>query len=305
MPWLIFPPGTVAEIEKVGGDWVVVGFNEDPIRIWVEDLDGDGTISNDEWDPAFTGNGNDLGDTNYAFSGTGSSGQLYYTGLGAPPYSVGDDVSDIYDSLDNDFELDIDEVVCFTPGAIIATRTGLRPVETLRVGDWVQTRDNGFQKIRWIGRRRIASSDLQKTPSLRPILIRKDAFGPGRPGRDLQLSPQHRILINDWRASYLFDQPEVLASATSLRNDLSVVGVSTCQPVEYIHFMFDRHEVVLSNNLWTESFLPTGYSLSVLDAPQRDELFTLFPELRNHPKSFGQTARLTPPTRHSRLISKL
>ena len=44
--------------------------------------------------------------------------------------------------------------------------------------------------------------------------------------------------------------------------------------------MFDRHELVMSEGLWTESFQPGDLSLAGLDAPQRDELFALFPELK-------------------------
>ncbi len=47
-------------------------------------------------------------------------------------------------------------VICFTPGTRIATPAGQRPVEQLRVGDKVQTKDNGAQDILWVGRRRIS-----------------------------------------------------------------------------------------------------------------------------------------------------
>ncbi|MCB2159770.1 MAG: Hint domain-containing protein, partial [Rhodobacteraceae bacterium] len=38
-----------------------------------------------------------------------------------------------------------------TTGLVIATEEGEVPAETLRVGDRVLTRDNGVQRIRWIG----------------------------------------------------------------------------------------------------------------------------------------------------------
>ena len=42
---------------------------------------------------------------------------------------------------------------CFTPGTLIATDRGQQPVETLRRGDLLVTRDNGLKRIMWVGRR--------------------------------------------------------------------------------------------------------------------------------------------------------
>jgi hypothetical protein len=50
--------------------------------------------------------------------------------------------------------------------------------------------------------------------------------------------------------------------------------------VSYVHFMFDRHEVVLSNGAWTESFHPGDYTLKGMGNAQRSEIFDLFPELK-------------------------
>lgn len=46
------------------------------------------------------------------------------------------------------------------------------------------------------------------------------------------------------------------------------------------HLMCARHEVVLANGLWTESFQPDEMGVGGIDAAQRDELFSFFPELR-------------------------
>ena len=45
--------------------------------------------------------------------------------------------------------------------------------------------------------------------------------------------------------------------------------------------MFDRHEVVLSNGCWSESFQPGDYSLAGIGNAQRTEIFELFPELES------------------------
>ncbi|WP_366525648.1 Hint domain-containing protein [Planktotalea sp.] len=51
--------------------------------------------------------------------------------------------------------------------------------------------------------------------------------------------------------------------------------------VSYIHLMCEQHELVLSNGIWTESFQPGTQALLGVESEQRDELFTIFPELRN------------------------
>ena len=117
---LTFPPGSCASISKQGQTWTVDSVNTTEVVITVDDADNDGTISNDEWDAAIgNGGGNDQGSTNYLYEGTGSSGQLYATD--GSTFTPGQDVSDIMDGVSNNFETDVDAVVCFVKGTLIKT----------------------------------------------------------------------------------------------------------------------------------------------------------------------------------------
>jgi len=98
------------------------------------------------------------------------------------------------------------------------------------------------------------------------------------PVRDLVVSRQHRMLVSGPRAELLFGEPEVLVPAVGLIG-LPGIAEGPAEPVTYLHFMFDRHEIVLGNGAWSESFQPGDRTLGGLDAPQRDELMRLFPEL--------------------------
>jgi hypothetical protein len=49
--------------------------------------------------------------------------------------------------------------------------------------------------------------------------------------------------------------------------------------VAYIHLMFDSHEIVMSDGVWTESFQPGAATLGAMDATQRAELLAIFPGL--------------------------
>ncbi len=173
----------------------------------------------------------------------------------------------------------IEKVVpCFTPGTLIATPKGERKVEDLVVGDRVITRDNGMQVIRWIGNRDISGDELATKAHLRPVLIRQGALGNDLPERDMMVSPQHRVLVANDKTALYFEEREVLVAAKHL-TDMEGIDVVEVSQTTYIHIMFDRHEVILSDGIWTESFQPGDMSLAGVGDASREEILELFPEL--------------------------
>jgi hypothetical protein len=173
--------------------------------------------------------------------------------------------------------------ICFVSGTMISTPRGLRPIEDLRSGDQVITRDDGVQTVRWAG-----LSYAVGRGKLAPV-----AFAPGSIGNDrtLLLSPQHRVLINDYRAELYFGAREVLVAAKHLVNERTITR-QEADVIGYHHLLFDTHQVILGNDVWSESYHPGGYSLPGLDEAARAELFTLFPQLRSDPNGYGTAARL-------------
>lgn len=93
--------------------------------------------------------------------------------------------------LSNDLDFR-DNVACFTPGTLITTAIGERPIEDLRPGDLVQTVDHGLQPLRWIARTVLSQAELAANLNLRPIIIRKHAFGNRR---RMVVSPQHGMVM--------------------------------------------------------------------------------------------------------------
>ena len=170
-------------------------------------------------------------------------------------------------------------IPCFTPGTSIATPRGECLIEAMRVGDKVITRDSGIQEIRWIGAKAMDYKALAAHPHLKPVLIQKGALGNGLPERSMMVSPNHRMLVANDRTSLYFEEHEVLVSAKHLVNNRGVHEVES-MGTTYIHFLFDRHEVVLANGAWTESFQPGDYTLKGMGNAQRTEIFDLFPELK-------------------------
>jgi hypothetical protein len=182
-------------------------------------------------------------------------------------------------------------VICFTPGTMIDTPTGLRPVETLREGDRVQTGDSGAQDILWIGSRRMTGARLYVMPQLRPIRFRAGAMGIGQPDRDLLVSPQHRMVVRGAAARALFNTSEVLVPARDLVNGGSV-GIDTAvREVTYVHLLLPQHAIIRANGLDSESFHPASADLSLLAAADRDRLLALLPGIDSDPHSYGGYAR--------------
>lgn len=174
---------------------------------------------------------------------------------------------------------EIEKIVCFTAGTQITTDQGERNVEDLVPGDKVLTRDNGFQEIVWAGSKAISAEMLKAAPALKPVMIEKGALGADLPSQDLMVSPNHRVVVENPAVELMFEESEVLAAAKHLVGKPGIYEVDI-PGTDYVHIMCERHEVVLSNGAWTESFQPGDEALAGVDADQREELFSIFPELR-------------------------
>ena len=190
-------------------------------------------------------------------------------------------------------------VPCFVRGTAITTMRGQVPVEQLRVGDKVLTRDNGMQEIRWIG-----SSKVAGIGKLAPIRVAAGVFGPNE--RDLWLSPNHRLLRTGGELDLYFQSNEIFVAAKHLLQHPGVQQV-TCTEVEYFHILFDAHEVILSNGLWSESFHPGHQGMDGFDAETRAEVLYLFPELAecDDYASYGATARVVLKAHEARLLATM
>jgi hypothetical protein len=182
-------------------------------------------------------------------------------------------------------------VICFTPGTRLQTPSGPCPIETLRPGDLVSTKDNGPQPVLWIGRRHMSGARLHAMPHLRPIRIRSSSFGTGQPDEDLLVSPRHRMLIRGPVAWSLFNTDEVLIAAADLRNDLTITVDYRLREVTYVHVLLEQHQIVWANGLETESFHPAHAALDEMDPGQRNGLLAVLPALAAGPDTYGAPAR--------------
>lgn len=177
----------------------------------------------------------------------------------------------------------VENIICFTPGTRILTPFGPRPVEDLRPGDAVVTRDDGIQTLRWVGARRV-----QAEGRFAPIRLPAGALQGLE--ADLLVSPQHRLLMAGAAAQLYLGEEEVLVAARHLVGGRGI-GVAAGGHVTYIHLMFDRHQLLFANGAAAESFHPGSVGLSSLEDDCREEMFAIFPELRSLNSSYGRTVR--------------
>ncbi len=246
------------------------------ISITLNDVDNDGFIRADGSDQV---NGSNVVnvwvDDSVTIDGVTHIGTTFYTADGGRYFTPNDGsvlspgIATATTFVNTSTQMPVGDLgpPCFVSGTRIETPDGDIRVEDLKIGDMVTTKDHGPQEIRWIGQRSVAGRG-----EFAPILFKAGAIGNSR---DLRVSPQHRMLLQDWRAELFFGEDEVLCAASKLLNDTSILK-APCDKVEYIHLMFDNHEVIYAEGAPTESFLIGDY-LSGEESLLMDEIKAAFP----------------------------
>ena len=143
-------------------------------------------------------------------------------------------------------------VTCFTPGTLVTTIKGKRPVEALRPGELLLTRDCGFQPLLWRGLRHRLPARATAQADF-PVIIRAGALGHGQPERDMIVSPGHKVLSTDRELLRSLGETEALVEARTLEG-LPGISRATSPAATYVHLLLDNHEIILTENTWTESF---------------------------------------------------
>lgn len=133
--------------------------------------------------------------------------------------------------------------ICFMPNTLVRTPNGEVAVEDLTIGDLVQTHDGRSIPVRWIGRQTIASRFSDELHL--PIRIKAEALGNNVPCRDLMVSPDHALFVDN-----VLIQAGALVNGTSVVRERHVPAVFT-----YYHVEVDDHSLILAENTPTETFV--------------------------------------------------
>ncbi len=135
---------------------------------------------------------------------------------------------------------------CLLKGTRVSAPTGERLIEDLRIGDEVVTL-SGPKAIKWIGYNKYTKDeDRRWQEGVMPIRVARFALDDYAPHRDLYLSPQHCVFINDALIPVKY-----LANGTSI----APAAPSGMAVVEYYHVEFDTHEVFYAEGVLVESFM--------------------------------------------------
>lgn len=146
--------------------------------------------------------------------------------------------------------------VSFTRGTHITLASGAQcPVEDLKIGDRILTRDDGVQTLRWIG-----SSTTRAVGEFAPIRI---AAGTLNNSEDLLVSPDHRLFIYQRTDELGAGRAELLVKARHLVNG-TTVKVSEGGFVDYFQLLFDSHQIIYAEGIAAESMLIDSRTRPVL-----------------------------------------
>jgi hypothetical protein len=154
-------------------------------------------------------------------------------------------------------------VSCFAAGTRIATRNGPVPVERLHRGDTVLTASGQQKQIEWVGHRFVDCRRHPARHTVWPVRIRRGAFAQGIPSRDLYLSPDHAVFLD-----------QVLIPIKYLINGETILQIA-CETVEYYHIELPVHDVVLAEGLAVETYLDTGNRSNFAN---RGSIMSLYPD---------------------------
>jgi collagen type I/II/III/V/XI/XXIV/XXVII alpha len=147
-------------------------------------------------------------------------------------------------------------LACFRAGTAIGTPNGDMAVETLLEGDLVTTVSGEARRVRWIGTRMVDFARHPAGPQARPICVKAHAFGFRLPQRDLWLSPEHAVFVDD-----------VLIPIRHLVNGTTIASDESLTRIMYFHVELETHDVLLAEGLPAESWLDTGNRHMFANAP--------------------------------------
>jgi hypothetical protein len=249
------------------------------------------------------GGGNDTID-----AGAGSGDKVIYAGNrsdysivynGGSSYTVTDlrgGSPDGTDTVVNTEQLQFADTlvaICFMAGTRVLTPAGERAVETLVAGDLVLTAEGEVRPVRWLGRQTISTRFADPLRAL-PIRIRKDALADAVPARDLLISPDHALRIND-----------ILVQAAALVNGVSITRETDVPEVfVYYHVELDDHSLILAENTPAETFIDNVDRLAFDNWPEHEALYPEGKPIVEMPYPRAKAHRQVPRSVRDQLVAR-
>lgn len=174
-------------------------------------------------------------------------------------------------------DLMLADLLClsFARGTMITRGDGSqKPVEALRPGERILTRDHGKQRVRWIGHAR-----LRAVGAFAPVVIPAGTLGNAG---DLILSQHHRVFLYQRQKLAGLSTSELLVQARHLV-DGEKIYLRTGGFVDYFSLVFDHHEIIYAEGIPSESLMVNDASVNRLPPELAAEVKAQFPGLTQIP----------------------
>lgn len=201
-----------------------------------------------------------------------------------PLSPMGGDLDYTLVAIDDDPDpVPLADLVCvsFARGTMISLADGrLCPIENLKPGDRVLTRDHGPQPVRWLGK-----ATLRAVGSFAPVVITAGTLG--NLG-DLIVSPHHRIFLYQRNRRPGMETAEILIQAKHLVDDDKIFQREGGY-VDYFSIVFDHHEIIYAEGVPAESLMVNDATIRHLPAEIAEEVRQRFPGLAQS-QHFGTEA---------------
>lgn len=134
----------------------------------------------------------------------------------------------------------------FLEGTVIRTTEGDRPVEYLLAGDQIVTHENGTKELR--GTSTLVACDIDVI-----AFHAKSKAGSEDAAEPLLVVPaMQQIVVDDWRARVVFEQPSILTPAGSMVDGV-LIRRETRKLVRLFRLHFDSPQLVISNGFMLAS----------------------------------------------------
>jgi hypothetical protein len=158
-------------------------------------------------------------------------------------------------------------------------------VETLAIGDRVQTGDGRTTTIKWVGRQTVVPM-FGPAERLMPVRFAAGSLGMGLPTADLTVTADHGMLLDG-----------VICHAGALVNGSTITRVPLSEMGEtytVYHIETEAHEIILANGAPAETFID-NVSRRVFDNfAEFETLYGDVPEMEELPYPRAMSARQVP-----------
>jgi hypothetical protein len=181
-----------------------------------------------------------------------------------------------------------DAFSAFTHGTLIHTSDGEIPVEDLTPGATLLSPNGSTVTLLWKGAITLvpgAPTHGEGPASL--YRVTADAFGPGRPGRDLLLGPAARRLVRSAEVRERTGSEAALVPFAHAADGCTVIEMQMLRPTRVYHLLADDHATIQANGLEVETFHPADTITLSLSSEMRQMYLSLFPHLLDG-RDFGR-----------------